>query len=73
MTAAGLMDTETGCFIQPEVGDAETQIQPRVKDQGSQVCREREVSAAQAGRDFGVHENVLRKWVRELQGGRQVG
>ena len=24
------------------------------------------VSAAQAGRDLGVHENVLRKWVKEF-------
>ena len=28
--------------------------------------RERGVSAAQAARDLDVHENVLRKWVREL-------
>ena len=27
---------------------------------------ERGVTAAQAARDLGVHENVLRKWVREL-------
>jgi transposase len=32
------------------------------------VClvRERGVSVAQASRDIDVHENVLRKWVREL-------
>ena len=29
------------------------------------VC-ERGVSVAQAARDLDVHENVLRKWVREL-------
>jgi transposase len=29
------------------------------------VC-ERGVSAAQAARDLDVHENVLRKWVKEL-------
>jgi transposase len=30
------------------------------------LVRERGVSAAQAGRDLGVHENVLRKWVKEF-------
>ena len=28
--------------------------------------RERSVSAAQAARDLDVHENVLRKWVKEF-------
>ena len=30
------------------------------------LIRERKVSAAQAGRDLDVHENVLRKWVKEF-------
>jgi transposase len=30
------------------------------------VVKERGVTAAQAARDLDVHENVLRKWVREL-------
>jgi transposase len=30
------------------------------------LVRERGVSVAQAGRDLGVHENVLRKWVKEF-------
>lgn len=30
------------------------------------LVRERSVSVAQAARDLDVHENVLRKWVREL-------
>ncbi len=29
------------------------------------LIRERGVSVAQAARDLDVHENVLRKWVRE--------
>lgn len=29
------MDTEIGCFIKPEVGHAETEIQPRVQDRSS--------------------------------------
>ena len=31
------------------------------------LIRERGVSVAQAARDLGVHENVLRKWVRGLE------
>lgn len=31
------------------------------------LVRDRGVSAAQAGRDLGVHENVLRKWVRDFE------
>jgi transposase len=30
------------------------------------LIRERGVSAAQAARDLDVHENVLRKWVKEF-------
>ena len=30
------------------------------------LVRERGVSAAQAARDLDLHENVLRKWVREV-------
>jgi len=30
------------------------------------LVKERGVTAAQAARDLNVHENVLRKWVREL-------
>ena len=30
------------------------------------MVRERGVSVAQAARDLDVHENVLRKWVKEL-------
>ena len=31
------------------------------------LVRERGVSVAQASRDLGVHANVLRKWVREVE------
>ena len=31
------------------------------------LVRERGVSAAQASRDLGVHENVIRKWVKQLE------
>ena len=32
------------------------------------LVRDRGVSVAQAARDLGVHENVLRKWVRDWEG-----
>ena len=38
----------------------------RVQDRGGQLVRERGVSAAQAARNLDVHENVLRKWVKEF-------
>jgi len=31
------------------------------------LIRDRGVTAAQAARDLGVHENVLRKWVRDFE------
>ncbi len=36
------------------------------KVEAVRLIEERGVSAAQAARDLDVHENVLRKWVREL-------
>src|SRR6476660_6584515 len=60
------MDTKIGCFIQPEVGHAETEVQSRVQGRGGQASQGTGVSVAQAGRDLGVHENVLRKWVKEF-------
>jgi len=31
------------------------------------LIRDRGVTAAQAARDLGVHENLLRKWVRDFE------
>ena len=33
----------------------------------ARLIRDRGVTAAQAARDLGVHENVLRKWVRDFE------
>lgn len=33
------MDTEIGCFIQPEVGHAATEVQSRVQGRGVQACQ----------------------------------
>jgi transposase len=39
---------------------------PSPQDRGGQACQGRGVSVAQASRDLDVHENVLRKWVKEF-------
>ena len=36
------------------------------KIEAVRLVRERGVSVAQASRDLDVHENVLRKWVKDL-------
>ena len=36
------------------------------KVEAVKLVRDRGVSAAQVARDLGVHENVLRKWVKEF-------
>jgi len=36
------------------------------KVEAVRLVRDRGVSVAQAARDLDVHENVLRKWVRQL-------
>jgi transposase len=36
------------------------------KIESVRLIRERGVSVAQASRDLGIHENVLRKWVKEF-------
>jgi transposase len=37
------------------------------KVEAVKLVRERGVSAAQAARDLDVHENVLRKWIKEFR------
>ena len=36
------------------------------KIEAARLVRERGVSVAQASRDLDVHENVLRKWIKQL-------
>jgi transposase len=36
------------------------------KVEAVKLVRERGVAVKQAGRDLGIHENVLRKWVKEF-------
>lgn len=54
------MDTEIRCFMNPEVGDEESEVESRVQGRGGQAGPGTWVSVAQAGRDLDVHENVLR-------------
>ncbi len=42
------------------------QFSREFKIEAVRLVRERGVSAAQAARDLDVHENVLRKWVRDV-------
>jgi transposase len=44
------------------------QFSREFKLEAVRLVKERGVSVAQAARDLDVHENVLRKWVRELAG-----
>lgn len=42
------------------------QFSPEFKVEAVKLVKERGVTVAQAARDLDVHENVLRKWMREL-------
>jgi transposase len=60
------MDTEIGCFIKSEVAMQRRKFSREFKLEAVKLVRDRGVSSAQASRDLDVHENVLRKWVREF-------
>jgi transposase len=44
------------------------QFSREFKLEAVRLVKDRGVSVAQAARDLDVHENVLRKWIRELAG-----
>jgi transposase len=52
--------------LEQEAENATKEVQPGVQARGG------EVGAAQAARDLDLHENVLRKWVREFAADPQV-
>jgi|ERR1700712_110107 transposase len=60
------MDTKFGCFMEPEVIMRRRKFSREFKIEAAKLVRERGVSVAQAGRDLDVHENVLRKWIKEF-------
>lgn len=37
------------------------------KNEAARLVLERGVNVSQASKDFGIHENVLRKWIRDVQ------
>jgi len=43
------------------------QFSKEFKTEAVRLVRERGVSVAEAARDLGLHENVLRKWVRAVE------
>jgi len=47
------------------------QFSREFKLEAVRLVKDRGVTVAQAGRDLDVHENVLRKWVRELAADRK--
>ncbi|MGY3695582.1 transposase [Bradyrhizobium sp. USDA 3240] len=52
--------------MKPEVAMKRRKFSREFKVEAVKLVRDRGVSVAQAGRDLDVHENVLRKWVKEL-------
>src|SRR4030081_3577686 len=60
------MDTKFRCFMEPEVVMRRRKFRREFKIEAVKLGRERGGSAAQAARDLDVHENVLRKWVKEF-------
>lgn len=60
------MDTEIRCFMKPEGAMQRRRFGREFKIEAVKLVRERGVSVVQAARDLDVHENVLRKWVKEF-------
>jgi transposase len=64
--AAGFKDTLLRWKMKPEVVmGTRRQFSREFKLEAVRLVKDRGVSVAQAARDLDVHENVLRKWVRE--------
>jgi len=47
-------------------GHAETKVQSKVQDRSGEACQEARSVRGAGGRDLDVHENVLRKWIKEF-------
>ena len=68
------MDTEIRCFQEAGGGKwNDGKLGREFKVEAVRLIKERGVAAAQAARDLDVHENVLRKWVKEWRCGRRRG
>jgi transposase len=64
--AAGFVDTEIKCFMNPKVANWKTTVWREFKIEAGCLIKDHGVSAAQASCDLDVHENVRRKWVRDF-------
>ena len=53
-------------FHEAGEGSCKTKIQPRVQDRGGRACQGAWGICSASRRALGVHENVLRKWVKEF-------
>ena len=55
------------CHVKLEVSNGTTEFLSReFKLEAVRLVKERGVAVAQASRDLDLHENVLRKWMRDL-------
>jgi transposase len=52
--------------MRPEAARQRRKFSSEFEVEAVRLVRERGVSAAQVARDLDVHENVLRKWVKEF-------
>jgi transposase-like protein len=66
--AAGFKDTLLRWKVKPELWlwERRRQFSREFKAEAVKLVKDRGVSVAQAARDLDIHENVLRKWVREF-------
>jgi transposase len=60
------VDIEIGCLLERRWKMQRGKFSREYKIEAVRLVRDRGVSVAQASRDIDVHENVLRKWVKEF-------
>lgn len=64
--AAGLMDAKEWVFHEAAWAMQRRKFNREFKIEAVQLVSELGVLVAQVGRDLDVHENVLRRWVKEF-------
>src|SRR5579864_2434169 len=64
--APGSEDTELRCLMEQEAVMERRRFTREFKVEAVKLVRDRGVAVKQAARDLNVHENVLRKWVKEF-------
>lgn len=66
ISGAGFVDTEIRCLTELESGNAEKEVSSEFMLDAVKLVKDRSVAVAQAASDLDVHQNVLRKRMREL-------